>query len=375
MEPIAAQNHPISIRPNGAAGQTVDLSALLRDGRVLSGEVLESLNNGAILVGIGRQKVPAQTNLRMDPGQHFLFQVQHAAGQILLRILGGAGAEGGEFWRFLRDVIGEDRPLGELLTELAGRIRGELSRPGAGSGGESDPLRRILAGLERFARAPLGGEEAGPELRELFRGAGLRYEALLFAALGAGLNRDLLDALHRDLKGRLLQALRELPDGPTKEAVARALAGLEAEQLLNVARAHSGEPQVLSLPLADGDGWTTAKLAVPARRERKDGDGDDEGDEDEPQRYVLGVTFSRLGPIRADLALGPKQLNVRLLAERPEIAERLRADAPGLAELLGRGERAVRIAVGLGGPADLEVGGDLCDISLLRDNHIMDVSG
>jgi hypothetical protein len=372
MEPIAAQNHPIAIRPAGTGGHSVELSALLRDGRVMAGEVLESLADGGILVGIGRHKVPAQSNLRMDPGQQFLFQVQAAAGQILLRVLGVAGGEGSEFWRFLREVIGQDRPLGEMLGELAERIKAELARPG----GEHAALRRLLAGLESAVRAPANGAQAGAELRELFRGAGMRYEALLLAAIGRGMQRDMLDALGRDLKGQLLRALRDLPDGPAKEAVARALAGVEAEQLLNVARAHSGEPQVLSLPLADGDGWTTARLEVPARRDRDGSEGEGASDdEDELQRFALGVSFSRTGPIRADLAWSPALLTVRLLAERAAVADRLRADAPALAELLGRGERAVRIAVGIGAPADLAVGGELQDITLLRDHHIMDVSG
>jgi hypothetical protein len=373
MEPIAAQNHPISIRPAGPGGHSVELSQLLRDGRVLAGEVLQTLSDGAILIGIGRHKVPAQTHLRMDPGHHFLFQVQSAAGQILLRVLGAAGGEGSEFWRYLREVIGQGRPLGELLGELASRVRAELERPG----GELDALRRLLAGLDGRMRAPGRGPEAGAELRELFRSVGLRYEALLFATLAGGLQRDALDALGRDLKGELLRALRDLPEGPLKEAVARALAGVEAEQLLNVARAHSGEPQVLSLPLPDGEGWTTARLAVPPRRERqKGGDGEPtEGDEDEPLRYALGLTLSRTGPIRADLQWSRDVLAVRLLAEHPDVVERLRADAPELAALLGGGERSVRITVGLGGPADLAVGADLNDITLLRDNHIMDVSG
>lgn len=364
MDPVT-NNPAIAVRPV-SAGAPLELADLLRDGRVLAGEVLQSLADGSVLLGIGRHKVPAETHLRMDPGQHFLFQVAAAGEQVLLRVLAPGGGESGDFWRFLRAVIGEDRPLGELLHELATRVRAELERPGH----ELETLSRLLAGLERAAKEPQGGAQ----LRALLMRSGLGYESALLAAAARGISPELLDELGHDLKSELLRAFADLPAGALKEAVGRALSGMEAEQLLNLARAHSGEAQVLSLPLPDAEGWTTARLCIPARRERRKHAGSD-AEDDAPQRLVLGVSFSRTGPLRVDLSCARDALGVRILATRPEIVQRLRADAPALAALLGRDGRTVRLSVGEGSADDVAVGARLFDIALLCDHHVMDVSG
>ena len=369
MEPIAAQNHPIAVRPAGGT-QGTELSSLLRDGRVLAGEVLQSMADGGVLLGIGRQRVPAQTHLRLDPGQHFLFQVQETADQVLLRILSAPSGEDSDFLRFLRAVIGQDRPLGELLGDLAARVRAELERPGA----ELEALRRLLGQLDAHALRPGDG---AAELRGLLAAAGGRYEAALLAAALGGRAGEWAARLGQNLKSQLLRALADLPEGPVKEAVARALAGIEAEQLLNLARAHSGEAQVLSFPLHDAGGWATAHLllAPPRRREEEGGDGEAAEGDEEQQRFVLGVELSALGPVRADLMLSDEALTLRLLVTRPEVAERLRADLPELVRRLGDGRRSVRVVTALGTPEEATVTAGPADVALLRQHRIMDVRG
>ncbi len=364
MEPVAATNHPIAIRPAGAIHH--DLSSLLRDGRVLAGEVLKTLNGGGLLIGIGRHRVPAQTHLKLDPGHHFLFQVERNGDQFLLRILGGGGES--DLVRFLRQVIGDDRPIGELLSELAARVRAELERPGSNLEG----LRRILAGLEGHVFRPGDG---GAELGALLERAGWKYEAALLAAALRGGDPAAVAALSNDLKAELLRVLAELHDGPLREAVARALAGIEAEQLLNLARHHTGEPLVFSFPLPDGGAWTTAQLLVYPRGEHEQ-DGDAEwSEEDGVQRLVLGVSFTHTGPVRADLMLTDELLTARVLVTRPELAQRLQADFPALAERIPAGGRAVKLLAGVGEAEDVEVRSNPLDMQLFRDNHLMDVSG
>ncbi len=363
MEPIAAQSQPISVRPV-AASAGPELGQLLRDGRVLAGEVLQSLADGHVLIGIGRHKVPAQTSLRLEQGHHFLFQVQAAGEQVLLRILGQGGTDGGAFWRYLRAVIGMDRSLGELLGELAQRVQQERQQPGV----ELEALGRALNG---FADA---GEPGADGLRARILRSGLFYESTLFAAAARGFPRELADALGADLKGELLRAFQELPEGPLKEAVGRALAGIEAEQLLNVARTHSGEPQIHSLPLPDGAGWATARLCVQRRRR-----GSSEGEEprDDPTHVVVGVDLSRTGPIRIDLLASSTLLQVRIQAALEPALARLEQDAGSLRELLQRSASAsqrVDVFVQRAASADLAVGSRLDDIRLLREHHVMDVS-
>ena len=374
MDPIAAHNQPIAARAPGAPVGPLELSALLRDGRVLAGEVLQTMTGG-VLLGIGRQRVPAQTNLQLEPGHHFLFQVEHAAEGILLRILGQGGGEESDLLRLLRQVIGEDRPIGELLAEIAARVRSSLAKPG----GDPGALRALLDALDGHVFRP-GGPGAhgadGAALRDLLGRAGLRYEALLLAAAARGAAPALLTALARDLKGELLRHWLDLPEGALRDAVGRALAGLEAEQLLNLVRRQTGEPQVFGFPLPDGEGWTTAKLLVHPRRDREGGEGQDEdGADSGVHRLVLGVSFSRTGPVRADLVLTDRTLSARLTVTDAAVAERVRRDLRPLAESVSDGRRRVRLSVGLGTREDVEVGARPLDLQVFRDHPLMDVHG
>ena len=79
----------------------------------------------------------------------------------------------------------------------------------------------------------------------------------LLSALQARLDPS---ALIGNLKSQLLAALTELPAGDAKQAVAKALAGIESEQLLNLARNEFNEGWHLSVPLPDGENWATAHM-------------------------------------------------------------------------------------------------------------------
>ncbi|MEW6073175.1 MAG: hypothetical protein AB1726_11375 [Planctomycetota bacterium] len=367
MEPIVASTVSHVIRP-AAAAVKADLAAVLKDGRILAGEVLASPGNGTVLIAIGRHQVPAETNLLLEPGQHFLVLVQvQEKGGVLLTLLGAGDPDEAALLAALRGVIGEDRPVGECLAALAARLRAELRAPGEGF----DGLRALLAGLEAHAAAPEGN---GSELARLLARSGLFYEAALLAAARGGGVAALLAALGGDLKGELLAALASLPEGDLREAVRKALAGLESEQLLNLARQRSGEPPVWSFPFPDGDGWTTARLLVPRRQERDAEGGEGEGGE-EPARLVLGVSFTGLGAMRIELARAESLLAVRILAAREDVAARIRADAGELARLLGDGAREVAIFARAGTPAEVSVAAHALDIPFLREHHLMDVSG
>lgn len=369
MDPIAAQNHALPLRPSAAGSGQVELSTLLRDGRVLAGEVLQSMNGG-VLIGIGRHRVPAQTNLQLEPGHQFLFQVEHAGDNVVLRILGQGGGEESDLMRLLRQVIGEDRPIGTLLSELASRVRAELAKP---NGPDASGLRSLLDALGGHVFRP--GED-GVALRELLARSGLRYEALLLGASVRGGVAQLLSALSGDLKAELLRSWTELPEGPLRDAVGRTLAGLEAEQLLNLVRRQTGEPLVFGFPLPDGEGWTTAKLLVHPRQEREGDEGSaPEGSDRGVHRLVLGVSFSRTGPVRADLVLTDRSLSARVQLTDPDLVQRVRRDLRPLAQSLGDGKRRVRLSVGLGRWEEVEVGTRPLDLQVFRDHPLMDVQG
>lgn len=362
MEPLAASSSTHGIRPVAAAVQP-ELSQVLRDGRVLTGSVLSNPGDGTLMLALGRHRVPAETNLRMDPGDHFFARVEEGPGGIVLRLLGGVGLGESHLLGALRAVIGEDRPVGQLLQELAGRLRSSITRGGKAA----NALEDLLTSLQREL---VDGDADGESLRKTLQGSALRYEAALLSAARGGAGASTFAAIAAGLKGKLLELLDKLEDGPIKEAVARALSGLEAEQLLNAARRESGDPLIWSFPFADGSGWTTARLAI-----HEQAHGADEEDQQGVQRLVLGVSFSRLGPIRADLVRGPERTTVRLLVEREDVAERLSADAEELARRLGDGQREVVLQARVGTPAELALERQARDVRYLRDHHVMDVNG
>jgi hypothetical protein len=469
-----------------------DLGAVLREGRVMSGEVLQTLNGETILVGVGSHRVPARTGVRMPPGHKFLFQVVREGEVLVLRVLGAGAADESNLLQALRKVMGQDQPLGELLQRLAhvlealatdpaadaarrllGKLGSHVFEPGQSgaqlrnrlkegglafeakladsalgslsparlrtlgaelrstllegltqgvspqtASGFGPALRKALVSLlggeasleSAFARwaagQPIveGAEPLSRDLGRLLARAFVRMElgadrmAVLsnlqqaeLTSLGRGLHRLLLAALlgvgsggpsaggldlgwtALDLKGQLLQALGGLSAGPAHEAVGRALAGLEAEQLLNLARGKAHEPLHWSLPVPDNGGWTTAHLFF--RRA-----GDEEARHPTVgtpmHRMTLAVEFSHTGPVRADLVAQPGSLAMRILAVRPEVVDRLRSRLADFEQRLAVEGRRVSLIVAAAAEADVRADASAThDISYLRDHHLMDASG
>jgi flagellar hook-length control protein FliK len=364
VEPIASSGAGAVFRPGGGASEA---SALLKDGRLLRAEVLSSSHDGAVMLAIGRHTIPAQSDLRLDPGARLLVQVALTAeGPQLLLLPPGDDPESALLGA-LRAAVGEERPLGETLGDLAHALRTALA------GGESAPEARALSQVLSQEMATQAPALDGAGLRALLASLGLAHEAGLALALESG-RRGGLGALRDDLKARLLRMLDAQGAGstPLREAAGHALASLETEQLLNLARERSGEPVVLSFPVADGDGWATARLLVPARRERE---AEDAAAAPAPFRLTLGLELSSLGPLRADLTLAPGVLALRILVTRADAARRLTGALAELRERLGDGRRVLELSVRLGTPAEASLGLEPLDIRYLREHHLMNVAG
>jgi len=467
MDPIAAQQRiSPSLRPSLALSG--DLPAVLQHGRVVAGEVMQKLDGGSLLLGLGGHRVPAQSGVELAVGERFLARVEQLeGGGTVLKLLGARGAEAEpKLLAALRDVVGQDRPVGELLKGLAQSLRG-ASRDAAGGA----RLEGLAGEIEGHVFKP---GSSGAELQNLVANAGMHYEAALLAyalkgssgltagqelqalakklageaalllgqvhgpvapaavgplgeklrrliegflrtkhgktagraELAAGLERvlvesaaprarsaelqaqiarlvgdsALLEALAREggklsdnLKAQLLGALEELPEGSSKQSIQRALASIESEQLLNVARKEFQDAWHLSLPVPDGERWATAHLFYRENESQREGD---EGEEEHSvRRLTLAVDFSRLGPLRAELGITSQDLALSITTSRDDVATRLRTDLEGLAETLTREGRRVRIAVRTGGPEDVAVDSLAQDVRWLRENHILDCEG
>lgn len=488
MDPVSLQASGLNaLRPSIALSN--DLSAVLREGRVLAGEVLQSFGGGSLLIGIGSHRVPAQAQVELRPGERFLFQVEGRDAQTVLRVLDEG--EGGEpnLLRALRAVLGFDGPLGAVLDELTSNLErlagsaalvralaGARWTPGsapadlaaalASSGGSlearlglsaalalppreaaalsgelaswiaaalaaapgdgpaitpaallerlASELARVLgAGLEPSAReaafsrwlaalhAP-GGERAALDLQQLLGAAlsGLddaRLRARLLAGLarlrlvrlGPGLEalalrgllelgapsrglresetRRFADAATGDLKGSLLGAAAEAGQGEARVALERALAAVEAEQLLNVARRGAGEALQWSLPIADGARTGTLRLSIDAPADPCAGR--------EPSwRVGFALDLSGTGPLRADLVARAGTLLVALTVEREATQALLAGELDGLRAALGARSRNVSLSLRRVAPGSLPPADRLDEVAYLREHHVMDLS-
>ena len=363
-------HHPLLTRP-GTGGHS-DLASLLRDGRVLAGRVAEQLANGTLVIAVGNQRIPAEALVPMQVGQSFLFRVEHGVAGIVLRLLGGAAEAEPGLLVALRQLVGQDRPIGELLANLAAALRGRLD--GGASGGERATLQETLARLAGHLLQPDG---SGDALAALLRRSGLGYEAALLAAAGKELSPEDAARLAQDLKAELLRALGRFPAGPIRDALLRALAGLEAEQLLNLARGESGDPLHLSLalqPEVEGEVPGTLHLFVERRGENEE-HGDGEGAREHGHRLALEVELTALGPVRVELWMAEERLAARFLVESEHVAAALTQAFDRLTERLEKGAGSVVLSAAVARPEELRSEGRIADIGYLRDNRLMDLEG
>lgn len=492
MEPLAASAglSPL-LRP--AIALQGDLSAVLQEGRVLSGEVLQTFGGGSVLIGVGEHRVPAQSPAHLSTGERLTLRVERSEGELVLRIVPASESSSEPLLlRAMRALLGRETSLPELfrrlvaeprppeaLARLAQALQAHAYRPDGSAEGlraaldRSDLVYRaaqlaavaegtpagaaaararfeesLRARLVESRGAPLDlpAEDARAFAQELSRAvaralrsleAGVRIPSRLTGAFVRGLalafERELaraLDALPRsqaagllrrqlgalpaggalrgfelllldaalhegegarspfarrlgaaaltleggDLRSHLLGALLELGEGGAREAVGTALAGIELETLLNLARREFGEALHWTLALPDGAGWTTAHLFLHVHG-HPDGRRRDEPEPDRTFRLVVGTSFSRLGPVRAELVVRPETVAVRLRVARPEVARELRAGLDALRAALEDGTRSLVLSVVDASPEEVDVDDLARDIRFLSEHHVMDLEG
>ena len=481
MDPLAIQagQEARAVRP--VLALDASLTAVLREGRVVAGEVLQSMDGHSVLIGVGRHRVPAEAQVDLSPGDRFLARVERSGQDVVLHMLGGGPGEESRLLLALRSVVAEDRPIGELLGDVATRLRAALAsdgdgepafarllrqlgthvlEPGSGAAELRDLLARSGLDYESQLLGLAGGGKAAAQLhqalaglvqqvvarlRALWSGQGLQLSAnqletlggrlllslsglrpgggtgaealaqlaaqiearlgnglasgasgalrqlalaalpglvaeLLGGASGDGTLEGVFRALQRsgdpalladNLKAQLLAAHAELPEGAVRESIGRALAGLESEQLLNLARGEFREGWHLSIPVPDGGAWTTAHLFYA---DPEAGHAGAHADGEDMHRLTVAVEYSGLGPLRGDLGVRDDLVAMRLLVTDEAVATRLRAEVPVLAERLDAAGRTVRISVAVVPRPEAEVDALSTNIRWLREHHLMDRS-
>ena len=142
MESLA-QNIGGPPTPRPALSLSANTAAVLQEGRVVAGEVIQSQSGGSVLVAIGNLRVPARAQVALEPGQRFLATVESTGDVVVLRILSDAKASAvSPLLDALRAILPGERPIGAVLSKLVGLLRSL----GAGErGAESRALLSQLA--------------------------------------------------------------------------------------------------------------------------------------------------------------------------------------------------------------------------------------
>lgn len=369
MDPLSRVTKTPILRAGDLSSQP-EAKELLRVGRVLLGTVSQRDPGPGLQLLIGRQKFPLDPQFLVNPGEKYLVRVESQNGEILLRLLGAEASAPSPILDALRGVLGESRPIGELLQELAQRLNAEVENPGSAWKGLGQ-LSGALAG-----EVP-GKDVGGAELKQLVQNSGLRYEALLARAVKEGLSPEQLDRLRSNLKGQLLDALAQLERGPLQKAVSHTLAGLEAEQLLNVARQSAGEPLFWSFPFPDLEGWTTARLVMDAPPQDAD-EHESSGAKREAgdvTRIALGISFSQLGPVRAEFSLEPEVLRIAIYVTNEDLADQIRGDFDVLMKRLGDGKRSLQLSTSVRTPEEVNLHTEPGEVRFLEGKHLLDLEG
>lgn len=263
-----------------------------------------------------------------------------------------------------------------LFARFADALTAVLDSAGADAR-RSDASKLLAAGLQRVtaadarslssALAALDWRHWPPWMHSLVVRGLLRSDAS-HASTPEG---EALAALGADLKGQLLSAEARLTDGVLRTALERALVGLEADQLLNLARAAVDESVQWSVPIREGERWSTLHLRVVRDGARSTASADSDG----PRRVALEVEFSRTGPVHVDLLCAEHAVTARVLAPNDAVAGFLCSRVGDLEQALAAGGAAARVSVARA-PDEAALHSDAPSrSSFFAAQHLMDIEG
>jgi hypothetical protein len=157
-----------------------DTAALMREGRVLAGEVLERLDGGTYVLSFAGQRVAAESRVELEVGSTRNFEVVRRAGELVLRPVEQATTSSeSPLLRALHGLAGADLSPQAPLDALESLL--QLAKASGG-----DARARLAALLDALARRVLDPASGADGLRALLERAGSGSATALLAALVEG---------------------------------------------------------------------------------------------------------------------------------------------------------------------------------------------
>lgn len=292
-------------------------------------DVLRPGPDGRVWVALlGREQL-ASAESPLTPGQRLLLEVRTTADGIVLRQPDASASLDKLAASILRESGRTDVPamLDSLLAETD-----SIDTP------QAKHLQAAIAKLRPANEAP----DAATVQRNVADG-GVQYEAKLAALAGdPRAAREAWTGVHRnDLKAAVLDLLRSVAEVASVPATRETLDRIEAAQAANVLSTSRDGPLVVPVPFPDGDGWTTARLAIQPERDAE-GVAESHGS----FTFWTDVTLSDLGELWVEARHTPDAFRAVIYQSSSAAAAALVAELGSLeTELKAGGTRSVSLDV------------------------------
>lgn len=317
-------------------------------GQQVTAEVIEALANGNLLVDILGTPLEAETSSQFPAGAKLTARVERLRPQLILQVLPGVDHAGAsdvasglqqEALHVLRANISHHASSGESLQVLEHELTALIDHP---QQGEVPPS---IAKLQTFIKTlfPHETPPTAEHLAAFIRDGGLLYESKLFHAFAE--HPQAFNAVaESDLKGLLLQALKDVEIAQDKKATATPelvdsvvhhLENIENQQAVNVLAQVKGEPYQLQIPFFTQQGITTAFLSIESEGQgnKEMGEGG-KGETGKGYNILFMLDLDGFGRTRIDARIGEKSLWVAFYVDQPHSVSLLKEELPTFRETL-----------------------------------------
>jgi hypothetical protein len=291
-----AINPLTGVSPAGTAlprqGERTAQEQFAQPGQFLKALVLEAKTDNRFIIEIGANRLLAQSNAPLAPGQTLQLQVMKTAPQVELKIVSDTL---NQFLGRSLTLIGKNIDITALFQSLQ-QVPSTLETL-------TPSTRNVLSSYFSLQQAPLEGEESGVILKQLIDRLGLSLEKIL--------STGDKEAAGNTLKAALLEIGQSFKGAETiAEQSNRILATIELFQLAQVHM--DGNKQFLfPLPLP----FVNQGFLQIENNPQQDKQGDYADNE---ARFSLHLTMSDIGHLRVDFYHTREGLYVRFHTESQE---------------------------------------------------------
>lgn len=265
-------------------------------GQILKAVVLEANGNGRFILDISGNRLSANSQAALSPGQILQLQVTKTEPQIELKIVTDTLSR---FVGRSLTLLGKNIDLTGLFAVMERHVPPLLQQL-------TPTSRNVLESFFALQQTPFSDKDGGAILKQLTDRLGLNLERLLAAG-------DKDGAIHT-LKAALLEIAHNFSAAEhLAETTQKILTTLE---LFQIAQLHANSPsqQIFPLPLPFIE---QGYLVV----EQHEGDSDATQRSQEESRFSLHLTMTDLGNLCIDFLQNPAGLYIRFHADSQEKAD------------------------------------------------------